>query len=295
MTRLFSSLLLSLGASLGFGLASTSSAADPLPDSAKVGSFYAGCQAYTFKAFDLMTALEKIAACGGKTVEFFPGHLMDKADPKSKFDHNASPEARAAVQAKLKELGLTPIGYGVVKLPNDETECRKIFDFCRAMNVGIVVSEPAEDAFDLIEKLVREYDIKMAIHNHPRRPLDRAYRYWDPEYVLSLVKDRDPRMGSCADIGHWVRSGIQPTDAIRLLKGRIFDSHIKDLDAFGVKEAQDKIWGTGVSDIPAVLNLYAEQGFFGPLDVEWEKDWETSQPDVAKCLEFVKNFKPSSN
>ena len=269
-------------------------AADPLPESAKVGYFYAGCQAYTFKAFDLMTALEKIAAAGGKTVEFFPGHQLSKDDPKSKFDHNTSIEQRAPVKAKLKALGLTPVGYGVVRLANNEAECRKIFDFCKDMNIDIVVSEPAEDAFDLIEKLVKEYDIKMAIHNHPKKPLDRSYRYWDPEYVLSLVKDRDPRMGSCADIGHWVRSGVKPTDAIRILKGRIFDSHVKDLDAFAVREAKDMIWGTGKSDIPAVFNLYAEIGFRGPLNVEWEKDWETSLPDVTKCLEYVKNFQPAT-
>ena len=227
--------------SLILGTASLAVAGQTLPESAKVGYFYAGCQAYTFKSFDLMTALEKIAAAGGKTVEFFPGHLLSKADPKSKFDHNSTAEQRAPVKAKLKELGLTPVGYGVVRLPNKEDECRKIFDFCKDMGVGVVVSEPADDAFDLIEKLVKEYDIKMAIHNHPKKPLDRSYRYWDPEYVLSLVKDRDPRMGACADIGHWVRSGVKPTDAIKILKGRIFDSHIKDLDAFGVREAKDMV------------------------------------------------------
>ena len=60
------------------------------------------------------------------------------------------------------------------------------------------------------------------------------------------------------------------------------------------REAKDMVWGTGQSDIPAVLNLYAEQGFLGPLDAEWEKDWETSLPDVTKCMEFVKNFKPTT-
>lgn len=279
---------------LALGAAGVVCAAQPLPESAKVGYFYAGCQAYTFKAFDLPTALEKIAQAGGKTVEFFPGQMLSKDNPKVHFDHNSTPEQRASIKAKLKELGLTPVGYGVIRLKNDEKDCRKIFDFCKDMGVGIVVSEPDVDAFDLIEKLVKEYDIKMAIHNHPKRPLDRNYKYWDPAYVLSLVKDRDPRMGSCADIGHWVRSGVNPLDAIKLLKGRILDSHVKDLDSFGDVKAKDKVWGTGVSNIPAVLNLYAEQGFWGPLDVEWEKDWETSLPDVKKCLEFLKNFKPAT-
>ena len=280
--------------SLVLGAAMMVHAAEPLPESAKVGYFYAGCQAYTFKFYPLMTALDMIKQAGGKTVEFFPGHQLSKDDPKVKFDQNATPEQRDMVKAKLKENGLTPVGFGVVRLKNDEAECRKVFDFCKDMNVGIVVCEPADDAFDLIEKLVKEYDIKMAIHNHPKRPLEPKYRYWDPAYVLSLVKDRDPRMGACADIGHWVRSGVKPTDAIKMLKGRIFDSHVKDLDQFGVRDAKDQVWGTGKSDIPAVLNLYYEQGFLGPLDAEYERDWETNVGDVTKCMEFVKNFKPST-
>ena len=271
-------------------------AAEPLPESAKVGYFYAGCQAYTFRAFDLMTALDKIAAAGGKTVEFFPGQKLS-AEDSAKFDQNTTVEQRAPVKAKLKALGLTPVGFGVVGgLGKDEATTRKVFEFCKDMGIGIVVAEPTEtkEAYDIIEKLVKEFDIKMAIHNHPKNPLKRDYKYWDPEYVLSWVKDRDPRMGSCADIGHFVRSGVKPTDAIKILKGRIFDSHVKDLDAFGVREAKDVVWGTGKSDIPAVFNLFAEIGFRGPLDVEWEKDWETSLPDVTKCLEFTRNFKPEA-
>jgi sugar phosphate isomerase/epimerase len=280
--------------SLFLGVAVMARAAEPLPESAKVGYFYAGMQLWTFKFYPLMTALDMAKQAGAKTVEFYPGHQLSKDDPKVKFDQNSTPEQRAMVKAKLKENGLTPVGFGVVRLTNDEAACRKIFDFCKDMNIGIVVAEPADDAFDLIEKLVKEYDIKMAIHNHPKRPLDPKYRYWDPAYVLSMVKDRDPRMGACADIGHWVRSGVKPTDAIKLLKGRILDSHVKDLDQFGVRDAKDQVWGTGKSDIPAVLNLYAEQGFWGPLDVEYERDWETNIGDVTKCLEFVKNFKPST-
>ena len=110
-------------------LIAAASVAAPIPESAKVGEFFAGCQAYTFRMFDLMEALDKIAAAGGKTVEFFPGQVLDKrVDEKLKFDHNTTVEQRAPVKAKLKALGLTSAGYGVVKLKNDEADCRKIFD-----------------------------------------------------------------------------------------------------------------------------------------------------------------------
>ena len=270
-------------------LAVVSSRAE-LPASTKVGEFHAGAQAYTFKSYTLMEALDKIAATGGKTVEFFPGHKLSK-DQDVKFDHNSTPEQRQMVKDKLKALSLTPYGYGVVRLNNNEAEQRQIFGFCKDMGIQVVVSEPADDSFDLIEKMVKEFDIKMAIHNHPKRPLDRAYRYWDPEYVLSVVKDRDPRLGSCADLGHWVRSGVKPVDAIRILKGRIFDSHVKDLTAFGDPKAHDMIWGTGKTDIPAALNAFAEGGFYGPLHAEYEYNWETNVDDVTQCLAWLKNFK----
>ena len=282
---------------IALGAASIAVADQKLPDSAKVGQFYAGFQIYTFKEFPVLEALEKIAAAGGKTVEFFPGQKLNAGDDKTKFDQNTTPEQREPVKAKLKALGLTPVGFGVVGgLGKDEAGTRKVFEFCKDMGIGMVVAEPTEtkEAYDIIEKLVKEFDIKMAIHNHPKKPLDRNYKYWDPEYVLSWVKDRDPRMGSCADIGHFMRSGIKPVDAIAILKGRIMDSHMNDLDAFGVREAKDMVWGTGKSDVPAVLNAFAATGFYGPIDVEWEKDWLTSLPDVTACLTWLKNFKVSA-
>ncbi|MFM2141759.1 MAG: hypothetical protein RLZZ476_303, partial [Verrucomicrobiota bacterium] len=156
-----------------------------------------------------------------------------------------------------------------------------------------VVTEPDVAGLDGIEALVKEFDIKMAIHNHPKRPLDRAYLFWDPNYVLGLVKDRDPRMGACADVGHWVRSGLNPVDCIKILKGRIFDSHMKDLTEFGNVKAHDLPFGQGKSDIPAILAEYAAQGYPGPLHCEYEHNWETSVPEITQCLDFVKNWKPA--
>ena len=196
------------------------------------------------------------------------------------------------IEARDPAFGLP--GFWIEAEGKDAAQDRKVFEFCKAMGISIVVTEPDVAGLDGIEALVKEFDIKMAIHNHPKRPLDRAYLFWDPNYVLGLVKDRDPRMGSCADVGHWVRSGLDPVECIKILKGRIFDSHMKDLDAFGERNAKDMVWGTGKSDVAAVLNAYAEMGFYGPIDVEWEKDWLTSLPDVTACLTWLKNFKVSA-
>ena len=271
-------------------LLATASIAATIPESAKVGQFFAGCQAYSFRLYTVFEAIDKTAQCGGKTIEFFPGQ---KFDEKSKWDHNATPEMIDKVMKHLEAKGLTAVGYGVVRRGQDDAGNRKIFEFCKKVGIGIVVTEPDVTALDKIEALVKEFDIKMAIHNHPKRPLDRAYMFWDPNYILGLVKDRDPRMGSCADVGHWVRSGLNPVDCIKILKGRIFDSHMKDLNEFGDVKAHDLPFGTGKSDISAILAEYYAQGFPGPLHCEYEYNWETSVPEITQCLDFVRNWKPT--
>ncbi|HCN29118.1 MAG TPA: sugar phosphate isomerase/epimerase [Verrucomicrobiales bacterium] len=240
-----------------------------------------------------MEAIEKTARAGGKTIEFYPRQKLSPEQPDAVFNHESAPEVIAAVKAKLAEKDVTAVAYGVVRLGSNEVENRKVFEFCKTMGIGIVVTEPEVAALDQIEALVKEFDIKMAIHNHPRRPLDRAYLFWDPEYVLSLVKDRDPRMGACADTGHWVRSGLDPVECVRILKGRIFDSHLKDLDEKGNPKAKDVPYGGGVSNISAILAEYHKQGYPGPIHVEYESNWEDNVPDVTRCLDFVRAWKPA--
>lgn len=270
-------------------LAATCFAAE-IPESAKVGEFFAGCQAYSFRLYTVFEAIDKTAEAGGKTIEFYPGQ---KYDDKAKWDQNATPEMIEKVKARLAEKGLTAVGFGVVKLGKDAAADRKVFEFAKTMGIGVVISEPDVAGLDGIEALVKEFDIKMAIHNHPKRPLDRAYLFWDPNYVLGLVKDRDPRMGACADVGHWVRSGLDPVDCIKILKGRIFDSHLKDLTEFGNVKAHDLPFGTGKSNIAGILAEYHAQGFHGPVHCEYEHNWETSVPEIKQSLEFVKNWKPA--
>ena len=109
---------------------------------------------------------------------------------------------------------------------------------------------------------------------------------WDPNYILGLVKDRDVRIGACADTGHWVRSNLKPVDCIRILKGRIVSSNLKDLHA-PLPSGHDVIYGTGVSDVPAILAEYKAQGFSGPISVEYEYNWDKNVDDAKQCIEYV--------
>ncbi len=273
---------------LTLGSLAAARAENKIPDEYKTGGFFIGCQAYTFNHFTVFEAIEKTASVGGKVIEFYPGQKLSKEEPNVSWDHNASPETIQKVKDKLAEYHIKAVNYGVVNIPKDETEARKVFEFAKTMGLRAVTTESV-DAIDTIEKLVKEYDIMVGFHDHPRRADDPGYRMWDPNYILSVVKDRDPRIGSCADTGHWVRSNLNPVDCLRILKGRIISSHLKDLNEMGPR-AHDVPYGTGVSDIQGILQELRDQGFTGNLSIEYEYHWENSAPEVGQCIGFVRGL-----
>lgn len=132
--------------------------------------------------------------------------------------------------------------------------------------------------------MVDEFNVKLAIHNHPA-----PSPYFSPEIILSNLKGRSSRIGVCADIGHFVRSGISSLDAIRDLRNRIICLHLKDLNSWGVRDAHDVPWGTGVCDIPGVLNIVRTLGAKANLfmTTEYEYNWKKSQPEVAESIQYL--------
>jgi sugar phosphate isomerase/epimerase len=260
----------------------------PLPAETQTGGFAIGCQAYTFNRFTLMEAIDKTASAGGKVIELYPGQRLSTDEPVP-FSHDSTDAALEKVKAKLAAAGLRAVNYGVVAVPNDEPGARKIFEFAKKLGLRAITTE-STDAIDLIEKLVKEYGIGCGFHNHPKRPNDPTYKVWDPAYILEVVKGRDPRIGAAADTGHWTRTGIRPLDALKLLEGRLISVHMKDLDVFGKLTAHDKPFGTGVGEIPAVLDELKRQSFGGNISIEYEYNWESSVPEVAQCIGFVRGY-----
>ena len=258
-----------------------------LPDDAKISGFAVGCQAYTFNRFSVFEAIEKTAQAGGKIIEFYPGQKLSPDQPDVKWDHNASAEVIAKVTAHLAKHRVRAVNYGVVG-GKDEAEWRKIFEFARKLDLYAVTTEDVPH-LDLIEKLVKEFDIRCAIHEHARNASSPDYKVWDPNYVLSIVKDRDARLGACADTGHWATSGIKPLEALKILRGRIISSHLKDRPVIS-GQRPDVIFGTGVSDIGALLDELKQQGFAGNISIEYEANWDNSVPDVAQCIGFIRGW-----
>jgi len=193
-----------------------------------------------------------------------------------------SEELRQEALAKLKAADIKLLCYGVVGLPADEAESRKVFDFAKAMGITTICSEPDAEALDTVEKLADEYGINVAIHNHPK-----PSKYWNPDAVLAAVEGRSKRLGSCADTGHWPRSGVNPLEAIKKLEGRIISFHFKDLNEFGKREAHDVPWGTGICDVEALMKEIQRQGLKDIVfSIEYEHNWDNSVPEIAQCVAY---------
>ncbi|HXI70847.1 MAG TPA: TIM barrel protein [Verrucomicrobiae bacterium] len=262
--------------------------AAPIPDDCRTGGIALGCQAWTFKEYSVMEAIDKTAAAGGKVIEFYPGQKFSPEKPEVKFDHNATDEMIAAVKARLAKDGIRAVNYGVVGIPKDEAEARKIFVFAQKFELYGITTESV-DAIDTIEKLVKEYDIRVGFHDHPRQPNNPAYKMWDPNYILSVVKDRDARIGSCSDVGHWVRSGLNPVDCLKILQGRVISAHLKDLNEKSM-EAHDVPFGTGVSNMAGIIDELKRQNFAGNASIEYEYNWKDNVVDAAQCVGFVRGY-----
>ncbi|MBV9864066.1 MAG: sugar phosphate isomerase/epimerase [Abitibacteriaceae bacterium] len=280
---------LMIGAALTLLSTFSARAAVTIPNEYRTGGFAMGCQAWSFNHFTAFEAIEKTAAAGGKVIEFYPDQKFSAEDGDLKLNQNLPDDKIQKLKDKLAKHHVMAVNYGVVGLGTNEAEDRKVFEFAKKMGMVAVTSEPDPNAMDLLERLVKEYDIKLAIHDHPKRANDPNYKFWDPNYVLSLVKNRDPRMGSCADTGHWVRSGVKPIDALRILQGRIISSHLKDLNVFS-PDGHDMPYGEGISDVPAILNELKRQNFQGNISVEYEYNMENSLPEISQCIGFVRGY-----
>lgn len=256
-------------------------------EAVRIKKFPFAMQCWTFRKFSFFEALQKIKDLGIAYVQPYPGQILERNNPKLRFDHNLAEDQISRVKDKLKELGLTLVSYGVVNFGNNEEEMQKVFEFAKEMGIRTIVTEPSYDDYSLIEKMVKKYRIAIAIHNHPT-----PSKYAHPETVLYRVDGLDQRIGACADTGHWMRSGVNPLEALRVLKGRIQDVHLKDLNAFGTKSAYDVPFGQGMANIRDVLAELTIQDYAGYIAIEHEKkeDIDNPSPAVSKGMEYIKSI-----
>jgi sugar phosphate isomerase/epimerase len=252
----------------------------------RINKFPVAMQCWTYRKYTFYEAVEKAKALGLKYVQAFPGQPLSAEEKGVVFSHLMTDPQIEAVRKKLAESGMEVVGYGVADIGRTEAEMRRAFEFARKMGIQVIATEPEDGDFAILDKLVKEYDIRIAVHNHPE-----PSKYAKPQTVLAAIKGLDERIGSCADPGHWMRGGVRPLDALRLLQGRIIDVHLKDRSDFGTaKEVDDVAIGEGKAGLRDILAELTLQDYAGYLTIEYENEKEvlTPEPAAQKGLENIK-------
>ena len=232
--------------------------------------------AWSFRLYSFYEAVDKTAELGLPMVEAFEGQSV-MPDSDVKLDASLAPEDIAKIREKLEEKGVALKTIYIHRLPGEEAACRRNFEFAKALGVKVIVSEPDPGDLDLIEGLCHEFDIAVALHNHP----EGKSLYWHPEVILEACAGRSPYMGACGDTGHWIRSGLKPADMFRLLKHRLLTVHMKDLDR-AEQDGQDVPWGTGCGELEEALSVLAEEGITPQVfNAVYADKWENNMPEIA--------------
>jgi sugar phosphate isomerase/epimerase/type 1 glutamine amidotransferase len=241
-----------------------------------------GVEAYTFHKFTFFETIDRTAKLGLPYVGGLSFQKVSAEIPKN-LEPGLSDEELRRVRFKLDGAGLRLLTYYIHDIPADETAARKIFEFGRKMGIETFLSEPKVEALDTIERLCEEYGISVALHNHDRKA---SPQYWHPKEIMKLVEGRSKRLGACGDLGYWMRDGIDPVEAARILGDRLITVQVHDLNAL-TKEGQDVPWGTGVGKTEAFVREVHRLGVRPTMwGLEYSHKFEGNVAEVAKCAEF---------
>jgi inosose dehydratase len=232
-----------------------------------------GIASYSLRKFSLDEAIAMTKALGMARITVKSMHLPLESTQK---------ERKAAAQ-KIADAGITLMGGGVIYLPNDASTCRNAFEYARDAGMPVIVASPDLDALPLVDTLVKEFDIKVAIHNHG--PGDDKYPL--PIDAYNAAKPFDKRIGCCMDIGHTVRIGGNEIENIHAVKDRLYDFHMKDV-TLRAPEGKNTEVGRGAVDIPGALKALIEIGFTGHVALEYEKNASAPMPGMHESIGYIR-------
>jgi sugar phosphate isomerase/epimerase len=231
-----------------------------------------GLASYTLRKFDLDQTLAMTKRVGLEYIAFKSFHLPLDSSPKHIKE----------VARKVKDAGLKLYGCGVVYMGNEE-QVRQAFAYAKAGGMETIIGVPAPNLLGLVDRLVKQYDIKVAIHNHG--PGDKTYPL--PATAYEKIKDLDERIGLCNDIGHTQRSGVDPAASIRKFADRLLDLHVKDVST-ATAQGHAVEMGRGVIDIPKVFRTLIEINYDGLVSFEYEKDADDPMPGLAESVGYAR-------
>jgi len=227
---------------------------------------------YTLRKFNLDQTLAMTKRVGLKNICFKSMHL----------ELDSTPAQIEAAVAKVKDAGLRLYGGGVISMNNEE-QVNQAFDYAKAAGMTVIIASPAVKMLPLVDKKVRQYDIKVAIHNHG--PGDETYP--TPSAVYKHIKDLDKRIGMCHDIGHTTRVGADPIAETAEYPDRLHDVHMKDVSGTTPKDDAVEV-GRGVINIPRFLRTLVRIKYTGMVSFEYEKDADDPLPGLSESIGYVK-------
>jgi len=236
------------------------------------GDLPLGMASYTFRKFPREQAVAMTKRLGLTKIAFKSMHLPLETGL----------DDIQAIAARVREEGLDLYGCGVVYMKS-EAAVGQAFDYAKAAGMKVIIGVPNHELLDLVEAKVKEYDIRLAIHNHG--PGDELYP--TPASVLEKIEKRDHRLGLCIDVGHTQRSGIDPSQAVRKAADRLFDVHIKDVTEATAKGTTVEI-GRGVVDIPGFLRTLKKVKYSGTVALEYEKDEDDPLAGAAESIGYLR-------
>jgi sugar phosphate isomerase/epimerase len=268
------------GAAVGLGRFGRVASAAPLPAAgdapraAAPSALRLGVASYSLRNFTLDKALEMIRALRTPYVNFKSVHIP----------YESTPEQLAAIRRQIEAAGVQIVGGGTITFSKDTDEdVRRYFEYARGAGMPLIVGTGPREVMPRVEKFARQYDIKVAIHNHGTE--DKVFP--SPYDVLAVVKDMDPRMGLCIDIGHTVRTGTDVPKAIRDAGPRLLDLHAKDLRDLTSRDSQ-VIVGEGAIPIPEVFRALEAIHYQGFVNLEYEIDANDPLPGMKQSFAYMR-------
>jgi sugar phosphate isomerase/epimerase len=237
--------------------------------------FKAGVASYTLRKFPLEATIRSIQRVGLRYVSIKDFHLP----------LNSTTEERRSVAARFKEAGITPLSCGNITMENDAANVRRAFEYARDVGLPTIVCSPHPDSMSILDTMVKEFDIRLAIHNHG--PEDK--RFPSPYDVWKAVERYDRRIGLCIDVGHTARAKVDPAEAIRRCRERLYDLHIKDIDSTA-PEGKTVEAGRGVLDLASVLRALLQVRYPHLVSFEYEKDQDDPLPGLAETVGYTKGL-----
>jgi sugar phosphate isomerase/epimerase len=249
--------------------------AQVLAASGKPSSVRLGLASYTFRNFTRT-----------QLIGFMKQLNVLDLNAKDVKDHlPMDPALEAAALADYAAAGIKLHAAGAIYFPkDDEADIRSKFEYCKRAGINVIVAgDPTPESLKWIEKFVKEYDIRIAIHNHG--PEDKFFP--SPFDVLKVVKDMDPRIGLCIDVGHAARANANLVEAIHATGARLYDMHVKDLTSFASRESQVPV-GEGILPFREMFEALIKIDYKGFVDLEYEIHADDPMPGVIESFAFMR-------